>query len=380
MDVIKLTDHDIKLDMRVPWPIYGADGRMLLHEGQTISSKKILDVLLSCGACRAPTPEEIPNIVQDSPKRPLYQRLEGIKIRNHEMLQGINRDDGSNFSGEITALLDELGQLCRENADLVLGAILLDRKSPYSMLLPVMTAVVSDLTGKRAGLSDEERKAAMAAALLSDVSILDLQTAIAERMKPLTTRQLKQMHDHPINSCELIKKAGIDEPIWMDIVLKHHEKIDGSGYPMGLNAMSFDEIPVMARIVSLADTYSSMLLNWHYRDGDSPNLGIQYMFNYRGEKHCNVLVNQFIKEMGLYPPGILVKLKNHERGIVIRRGVKKANRPVVSCLYNEFGAALEHPKIRDTMKLDAYAIAKVLPIEKELPFGVPTIWGYANST
>ena len=140
--------------------------------------------------------------------------------------------------------------------------------------------------------------------------------------------------------------------------------------------MSFEEIPVMARIVALADTYSSMLLNWHYRDGAAPNLGIQYMFNNRGEKHCEKLVNYFIKEMGVYPPGILVRLKNLEKGVVIRRGAKKANRPVVSCLYNEYGAALENPKIRETTKLDAYVIIQVLPINAELPFDIATIWGY----
>ena len=118
MDVIKLTEHDIQLGMQLPWPIYGADGVVLLHEGQTISSEKKLSVLLSCGACRQPTSEELENLAQDSKKLSPYEKLEKIKIRNHEMLQGINRGDGSNYYNEINTLLDHLGQLCWENAEI----------------------------------------------------------------------------------------------------------------------------------------------------------------------------------------------------------------------------------------------------------------------
>ena len=362
--------------MNVPWPVFGSDGRMMLSKGQEIGSYDRISVLLSCGACRKLTPEEKKQSqLEESVELPLLEHLDEVKQRNYEMLGNINNGQEGDYLQKLDTLVDEISTLSQANSDLMLGALLMDKESPYTMLHPIMSAIICRLMTNRLEINEDDMRTLMIAALVSNVGMFKFMDELSDQTEPLSEDQRIKVQAHPRKSYEMLKGVGLINHQCLDIVLKHHEKLDGSGYPYGLYG---SEIPLLPSILSLTDIYSAILLPRKYRKGIYGRQAIQFVFAKRGEKINKTLVGLFIKEIGIYPPGLFVKLTNNEKGIVIKRGKESADRPIVSALYNDYGARHDFPRIRDTAKANGFIIVENLCPEEELPFEIMSIWGYGR--
>lgn len=235
-----------------------------------------------------------------------------------------------------------------------------------------MTAVVCQLLNGKIEAGKADMHALVCGALTANVGMFHLMDELAEQNGPLTDEQRVKVNAHPARSCELLKISGIDESLILDVVLKHHEKLVGSGYPNGIS-----ELTPISSVLSLGDIYSAMLLPRKYRTGIYGKRAIQRVFSQRGEKIDSKLVSLFIKEVGIYPPGMLVKLSNKETAMVVRRGLSRADRPIVMALFEATGDQLPAPIKRDTTVVD-YMITETLCPLDELPFDFATIWGTDN--
>lgn len=111
------------------------------------------------------------------------------------------------------------------------------------------------------GLSEEERRALDAAALLHDIGKLAVPEYIISKPGKLTTEEFEKMKVHPIVGAEILQSVQFPYPV-APIVLAHHEKWDGSGYPYGLKG---EQIPIGARIVSAVDVLDALASDRQYR-------------------------------------------------------------------------------------------------------------------
>jgi hypothetical protein len=118
------------------------------------------------------------------------------------------------------------------------------------------------------------------------------------------------MKSHPEAGHRLLKEGGGVGPVALDVCLHHHEKVNGRGYPKGLKG---DEISLFAKMGAVCDVYDAITSNRPYKTGWDPAESLMKMATWTKEGHFDERVFQaFVKSIGIYPTGSLVKLQSNE--------------------------------------------------------------------
>jgi len=381
MENIQLKETDFIIGESLPWPVYGANGGLLLVQGQVIGSQKLIDGLLKRGASRIATAEEISKAQQaeqaekfslDSP----FNVLDALRVNLQRILTDITSKVDSDYNNRIIKLTKVIQKLCFENSDAALGAIILDQKSAYTNIHPILCAILTELLTRRQKIPDEDRLLYIAAALTQNVGMLELQGELTNQTEKLTEAQSKVIKEHPNISKEIMQGLGIVHEEWLNTILFHHERPDGNGYPQKLSG---DDIPVQAKVLSVTDIYSAMVLPRKYRDGFYVKKALQDIFLQRGKSVDVHIAQLLIKEIGIYPPGTFVKLVNGETAIVLRRGTRNAASPLVLSILNLSGDPIQKPVQRDTIHKDVYGIIQVVPRLEELTIDRDEIWSIGEN-
>jgi putative nucleotidyltransferase with HDIG domain len=128
-------------------------------------------------------------------------------------------------------------------------------------------ADLADLVAHELGLDRSQRAAAHLAGLLHDVGKIGLGDDILHSDRRLSPEQRARIHDHPRLAADLVRSVGGDDEL-VDAVHAHHESPDGSGYPRGLRDA---EIPLLARILKVADVFVAITEERHYRPAALPD-------------------------------------------------------------------------------------------------------------
>ncbi len=159
--------------------------------------------------------------------------------------------------------------------DPVVGGLLnaLRLRAPHTAEHSVRVADLATALGQRMGLNASGVKVVRTAALLHDVGRLTLPDAILSSTGPLADADWELIKRHPRNAFEMLN--GLVAPEVANIVLTHHEHLDGSGYP---HHMSGDQIPLPARMVLVCDAYDAMISHRLYRGAKSSTEAIQELF------------------------------------------------------------------------------------------------------
>ena len=139
------------------------------------------------------------------------------------------------------------------------------------------------------GFHDSEMEGLKAAALLHDIGKLAIPEYILNKPGRLTAAEFNKMSQHPTVAAELLKNVEFPYPV-IPLVLHHHEKWNGSGYPAGLKG---EDIPVGARILSIVDCYDALRSNRPYRHGFSMDKTLGIMANESGTSFDPELLQVF---------------------------------------------------------------------------------------
>lgn len=371
MDRLQIHASDVSVGTPLPWRVYDAGGRMLFAAGHCFGSEAEIEGFLARDVFRD-AGVELPCAVSAADGTDPFSQLGDALETLATGLAAIADGSCTDASAWVSPLREQLLELNRLHTDAVMGTLLLSDTWPYSRVHPWMTATLCELLSRRAGWPARERLGLLAAALTANVGMFDIQDALADQQAPLDDAQRLRIRQHPVRSAQLLAAAGVEDGPWLKAVLVHHERLDGSGYPRALGA---DDIPRAARLLALADIYSAMLLPRAYRDGLHARKALREIFTQRGNQIDAGMATLFIKELGVYPPGIFVRLANGETAVVVRRNPRHANRPVVSSLQNPVGRCHARPIIRDTSETKTFEVQEVLP-KQAVPFPLPVVWGY----
>ena len=145
-------------------------------------------------------------------------------------------------------------------------AAAVDAKDSYTRGHSDRVAGYAILIAERLGISHEQRVALEMAAYLHDIGKIGVSGEILLKPGRLTENETEQMRHHPLIGANILKPVAFPWAI-MPIVRHHHEHFDGSGYPAGLKG---EEIPLLARVLTAADSYEAMTADRPYRRGLSP--------------------------------------------------------------------------------------------------------------
>jgi len=397
-----LKKEDIKLGEPIPWAIYSSTGILRLKAGLSIYSEKNLDILIDSEMLRDDGPgmnddklesvkEDVAEvkddfddqfdpsefqpadmaIIEHNSERPfthIDQFIRSIKPLLEDIVAGVEGTDG-----RVIILAKNIQVFMESYSDAAIGAIHLYYPHPYSITQPIYAAFLVDLACQAMNYSGEDRLSTVAAGLTANLGMYSIQDDLNNQVAPLTDEQRKQIEHHPLMSVHMLKKIGVSNHLWMDAILGHHERADGSGYPTGVGA---DMIPEASRLLGIADSYLAMITKRAYNDLLQPRLALQQIYSLATAEDKSTFMS-FIKQLGIYPPGTYVRLASDEIAIVISKTKKDSLSCVVACVLSQNGLRLPKVLFRNTHD-PSYKIVDFLPAD-DLPNVDPfELWSSAN--
>ncbi len=186
----------------------------------------------------------------------------------------------------------------------------------------ISVAVVALMIAKAMKLNQSDMRDIALGCLYHDVGKLKVPDAIRRKKGALTEHEVNFMKMHPNYGYDMVSKSGLFPEQVLNIILHHHEFIDGSGYPDGLKG---DKIPLTTQIVSLSNDFDQQL--WA-EDVRSPQVALGYLFKNRAGKHDKELMACLVQILGIYPPGTIVQLSDMSIGKVMMT-TKEVKQPQV---------------------------------------------------
>jgi len=205
----------------------------------------------------------------------------------------------------------------------------------YSYTHALSCAVWTALLAREMGFSREEIDHLVLGASLMDIGKLQLPLELINGTDPLTDASWETTKSHVEEGVKLAREAGVEDQV-VEMIQTHHERHDGSGYPLGLKA---NEIPVSGRIAAIVDSYDAMISDRpHTKALSSFEAARELLANAHSESnglYQKEIVEHFIKAIGVFPVGTIVELNDGSVGVVVSQNDALRLKPKVMLIMDE---------------------------------------------
>lgn len=210
----------------------------------------------------------------------------------------------------------------------------------YTYFHSVDVCIFSAIMGKQLELDKKQIEDLALAALLHDFGKMRIPSEILNKPAKLSDEEFEEMKRHTIYGYQIVKNMeGVTEEI-AEVALLHHERLDGSGYPLKLKA---DKIPLFARIIAIADVYDALTADRVYKKKVVPHKAADYLMKYAGVQFDTEIVNKFLKMVVKYPVGCFVILNTGEIAIVYEENPFYKTKPVIKVVARKEGPPILSP-------------------------------------
>lgn len=187
-------------------------------------------------------------------------------------------------------------------------------------------AILAMVLGREYGLSAEEAKLVGMGALFHDIGKNKIPKKLLYKRGSLTPAEAKILQMHPQYGHQMMSQIESFPRDALQIILTHHEAIDGSGYPKGLRDA---DISILSKITAIANSYDNLCNKLDPTESMTPYESLCHLFCRQKQQLDATLMQRFISCMGVYPPGTIVKLKNEMVGMVVSINPNKPLRPSI---------------------------------------------------
>jgi len=240
----------------------------------------------------------------------------------------------------ILVLADEITESVFRNEYAITILTRIRQQSNYQWEHAVNTAILMCGFGLYIGLKKHTVKQITLGALFHDIGLAKVPSAILSKPQTLTQNERTIVNKHIQWGLEIGKRDNFLNNIITDMLVNHHERMDGSGYPRGLKQ---DKLSKLARMTAIVDVYDALTGDRVYQKRLLPMAALRHLLANQA-KFDQQLVQQFIKFIGVYPVGSLVKLSNDKLAIVTQGNREEPLKPLVTTIYNTKINSLITPK------------------------------------
>lgn len=243
-------------------------------------------------------------------------------------------------SSQVEPVIEELFASIQRNPHAFNGLMRVKREnsSLYTHALAVSALMIA--LGRQMRLDTTRIKQAGMAGLLMDVGMGHLPLDVSTINETLTEKEHEIVKTHTRLGYDFLAIGGeIPEEV-MKVCLEHHERFDGSGYPLGLEG---DKISLFGRMAAVCDVYDSMTSDRPHRPRMEPNTAFEDMRGSVGQYDPEIL-NQFVESLGVYPIGSVVLLTSHRLALVVDQNPDDYTRPRVWTFYDTADAKVIKPE------------------------------------
>lgn len=268
--------------------------------------------------------------------------------------------------GAAKELVEEISDSVMRNAHAIISLARLKTADEYTYMHSVAVCALMIALARQLNLPEEAVRDAGLAGLLHDLGKMGIPDKILNKPGKLTDEEFVTIKSHPEIGAKVLMEGSDVSAMVMDVVLHHHEKMDGTGYPHGLKG---EHISLYAKMGAVCDVYDAITSDRPYKKGWSPAESIRKMAEWSKGHFDEMVFQAFVKTVGIYPTGSLVKLESGRLGIVVEQGTSLLT-PKVKIF---FSAKTKSPIIQETLDLS-------LLVGKEKIVGRESAedWGFKN--
>jgi HD-GYP domain-containing protein (c-di-GMP phosphodiesterase class II) len=227
-------------------------------------------------------------------------------------------------------LVDEIRRSTARNPNAFLGLTRPKSKEDYLCLHSISVCALMILLGRNMKMDHETIISVGLAGLLLDIGNIGLPQDLVNKPGTLTQEEYNIVKTHPLRGWNILNQHNLDN-IVLDVCLHHHERMDSSGYP---ECLPLDSLSVFARMAAICDTYDSLISDSYYRKGISPANAIREMTKWQEGQFDKAVFHAFVKTVGIYPFGSLVKLKSGRVAVVEEQSNKSLASPIVRVFFS----------------------------------------------
>lgn len=321
--------------------IYDWDGRVLLRAGVALKESTIRNIkennINSIYIIDKYSREEIEDVIKPEIRqktinlvKEAFSTIERLEPKNRIKN---NKDDYTwqeeSYFYNIGKMVENIITDMLRKEELVLALVDIRSKDDYIYSHSVNVAIISLMIGISLKLPQKRLEALCTGAMLHDIGKAHLPQRILYKNGELTENEKNVIKTHPRAGYRYLSSTYNVSALSKIIVLQHHERIDGTGYPDGLKK---DKIMDLSSIVSIADVYDNLSTNANARKPMFPSDILEYLMSNVGTKFDYEMVNIFCRIVIPFPRGTLVKLSTGEIAVVEKTIPNFPLRPIVKII------------------------------------------------
>ncbi len=307
-----------------------------------------------------------------APTVELREEIEQAKEIHTEAVQTVlnvmqNARMGKHVEVErVEPLVQKITESIFRNPDAMLIMSKVKRKDTYTFhhSVSVCALLISFLRSQGSDL-DKIREIGIGG-LLHDIGKMMIPEYILLKAGPLTGPEFDTMKMHVELGVKLLEKNLRISRTALVMVYQHHEHYDGSGYPGHLCG---EKISLYGQIASIVDVYDAMTSDRVYRKAMDPTMGLRKLYEWSKYHFNEELVEYFVRSIGIYPVGTLVRLESGRLAVVIDRGSGTLLRPVLCVVYDKKRGGRLEPQRLDLSKPETFA-ERIVGTESPFPYDI----------
>lgn len=227
----------------------------------------------------------------------------------------------------------------------------------YTFAHSVSVAVSALTLAVRAGYPRDAVRELGLAALLHDVGKSRVRPEVLFKPGRLDASEWEEMKQHSRHGFDILRESGGFSDTTCQAVLQHHERWDGTGYPL---ARKGRHISRFARLISVVDVYDAIISDRVYRPGAQPYEAVEALVALQGSHFDPAVVRLFLENVQIYPIGTLVELSTGEAGVVTQANPATPTRPVVRLLFGPDALPLPRPRLVNLAEAPSLLMNRIL--------------------
>jgi putative nucleotidyltransferase with HDIG domain len=228
-------------------------------------------------------------------------------------------------------LVEEISDSVSRNPGALISIARLKTADNYTYMHSVAVCALMVALAKQLGLDEQQIRSAGVAGLLHDLGKARIPLAVLNKPGKLTDAEFRLIKSHPEEGHRMLLQGSGVDAIALDVVLHHHEKTDGSGYPNGLQG---DDISLFAKMGAVCDVYDAITSDRPYKAGWCPAESLRRMTEWTTGHFEPRVFQAFVKSIGIYPIGTLLRINDGRLGVVIDKGEKSLLQPQLKLFYS----------------------------------------------